>query len=74
MRVWVVTKGEYSDRSIVAIKSNEEAARNLMKKCSGCNGTGKNPYYETEPCWDCQEDERPRDDWNEPLTFEIEDE
>ena len=74
MKVWVVNKGIYSDWDIVAIKSNEEAARRLMKKCSGCNGTGKDPYFEEQDCYYCVEDDNPRLDWNEPLEMEIEDE
>ena len=70
MKVWVVSKGQYSDWNLVAIKSNEEAARRLMKKCSTCCGTGK-AYG--GPCWDC-EDGGARDGWNEPLEIEVEDE
>ena len=73
MKVWLVNKGMYSDWNIVAIKSNEEAARRLMEKCSACNGTGKNPYYKKYTCWDCVEEGKPENNWKEPIVMEVED-
>ena len=70
MKIWIVTKGQYSDYCLVAIKSNEEAARRLMEKCSTCNGTGI--AYDFK-CWDCEEEGEIRRDWNEPLEMEVED-
>jgi len=71
--VWVVSKGQYSDRKIVAIKSNEEAARILMSKCSYCNGSGKDPYFEDYDCYHCVENKEPQKEWNKPDVFEVED-
>jgi len=70
MKVWLVNKGQYSDYKIVAIKSNEEAARRLMKKCSTCDGTGLAYDY---PCWHCEENGEIALNWNEPLEMEVED-
>jgi len=73
MKVWVVTKGQYSDMEIVAIKSNEEAAERLKAKCSYCHGTGQDPYFNTLSCYHCVDDEEPQNDWNETLIFDVED-
>ncbi len=76
MKVWVVSTGQYSDYEIVAIKSNEEAARRLMKKCSYCHGTGEDPFFPSIECYSCGEDEcspGPQDNWNEPKEMEVED-
>jgi len=72
--VWIVNKGQYSDMEIVAVKSNEEAARKLMEKCSSCLGTGKEPYFNEEPCWDCQEKNKSANQWNGPIILDLEDE
>jgi len=86
MKVWVVTKGIYSDYTIVAIKSNKEAASRLMKKCSYCIGTGQDPYYDELECDYCYKGGPPPEDcekdiyyktpieWNKLLEMEVEDE
>jgi hypothetical protein len=76
MKVYVVTKGIYSDFNLVAIKSNREAAERLMKKCSYCHGTGKDPYYDEFDCEHCGEEPlySPPLDWNTIREMEVEDE
>jgi len=72
-KVWIVTKGQYSDMSIVAVKSNKEAAERLIKKCSTCDGRGKDRFFDF-PCYDCKEENRPANKWNKPIEMELEDE
>lgn len=71
--VYIVSKNQYSDYQIVAIKSNREAAEILMKKCSTCHGTEKDPHFNEFDCYDCIEYKRPGNNWNDIEPWILED-
>lgn len=50
MKIYVVTRGEYSDYHICAVTDDKEKARIIVEKCSDHFNLAKIEEYDTEDC------------------------